>query len=195
MEFYYFRWRRSDVAGCGIRVPCYFPAVNVKIFFAVRLKPPDIKYKKQNVMKKTFFLAFLLSLLFSCTENKPVANPQELIDADLAFSDYSVKHGIQKAFIEFAHDSVVLLKPKRMPIVGKRSLIDSYAGKSDSGLVLTWKPEKATIAAGGELGFTYGLWMLIAAKDTSRGTYLTVWKKDENGNWKYIADTGNEGLK
>lgn len=145
-------------------------------------------------MKKAIILIFVVAVVISCNEKKKAANPWELIYADIAFSDYSVKHGIQKAFIEFAHDSVVLLKPKRMPILGKQSLIDSYAGKSDSGLILTWKPEKATIAASGELGFTYGLWTLITAKDTSRGTYLTVWKKDAQGNWKYAADTGNDGL-
>jgi ketosteroid isomerase-like protein len=146
-------------------------------------------------MKKAIFFIFVVAAIISCKERKPVANPQELIDADIAFSDYSVKYGIQKAFIEYAHDSVVLLKPNQMPIVGKHSLIDSYAGKSDSGLVLTWKPEKATIAASGELGFTYGLWTLIAAKDTSHGTYLTVWQRDAQGKWKYAADTGSQGLK
>ncbi|OFX58190.1 MAG: hypothetical protein A2066_05940 [Bacteroidetes bacterium GWB2_41_8] len=146
-------------------------------------------------MKKSFFLLCIIFSLFSCAENKPVADPQVLIDADIAFSDYSAKNGIQKAFIEFSHDSVVLLKPNRLPIVGKQSLIESYTGKSDSGLVLTWKPESATIAKSGELGFTYGLWTLIAAQDTSHGTYLTVWEKDTQGNWKYAADTGNEGLK
>lgn len=145
-------------------------------------------------MKNTFLLAVLLSLLLSCTDVKPVANSQELIDPDVAFSDYSVKNGIQKAFIEFADDSVVLLKPNRMPIVGKQSLIASYAGKSDSGFVLSWKPEKALIAQSGDLGYTYGIWTFIAPGDTSQGTYLTVWKKNAAGQWKYIADTGNDGL-
>lgn len=145
-------------------------------------------------MKKVFFLVFFLDLLFSCTEKKPVSNPKELIDADLAFSDYSVKYGIQKAFIEFAHDSVVLLKDNHLPIVGKNSLIDSYKGRSDSGLVLTWKPEAATIGKSGDFGFTYGIWTLAAKGDTSRGTYLTVWKKNSTGQWKYAADTGNDGL-
>jgi ketosteroid isomerase-like protein len=145
-------------------------------------------------MKKTFSLLLITFLLFSCSEKKQVADPQVLIDADLAFSDYSVKYGIQKAFIEFADDSVVLLKPNRMPIIGKRSLIESYAGKKDSNLVLTWKPAKAIIAASGELGYTYGFWMFIAQNDTSHGTYLTVWKKNVAGQWKYIADTGNDGL-
>jgi len=145
-------------------------------------------------MKTTILLLLVIWVLFSCSEKKPVADPQVLKDADIAFSDYSVKHGIQKAFIEFADDSVVLLKPKQMPIVGKLNLIKSYEGKSDSGVVLTWRPAKAIIATSGELGYTYGFWTFVAQKDTSRGTYMTVWKKDKNGRWKYIADTGNEGL-
>ena len=143
-------------------------------------------------MKKSFSLFLVIFLLFSCSEKKSAENLQVLIDADLNFSDYSVKHGIQKAFIEFAHDSVVLLKAKRMPIVGKQSLIKNYEGKSDRGVLLTWKPAKAIISESGELGYTYGFWTLIAKSDTSHGTYLTIWKKDINGKWKYIADTGNE---
>jgi ketosteroid isomerase-like protein len=146
-------------------------------------------------MKRSFSLLLIIFVLFSCSEKRPVADPQVLIDADIAFSDYSVKHGIQKSFIEFADDSLVLLKPNRMPIVGKLSLIKSYEGKSDSGVVLTWKPAKAIIAESGELGYTYGFWTFVAKTDTSRGTYMTVWRKDKKGYWKYIADTGNEGVK
>jgi len=145
-------------------------------------------------MKTTFLLGCIILVLLSCSEKKPAADPQVLKNADIAFSDYSVEHGLQKAFIEFAHDSVVLLKPNRMPIVGKLSLIKFYEGKSDSGVVLTWNPENAVIAESGELGYTYGFWTFITQKDTSRGTYLTVWKKNSNGQWKFIADTGNEGL-
>lgn len=145
-------------------------------------------------MKKLFHFAFVVLFLFSCSEKKPTANPQVLIDADIAFSDYSVQHGIQKAFIEFADDSLVLLHDNEMPIVGKQNLIRSYEGKSDSGVVLIWNPAKAIIAESGELGYTYGFWKLIAKQDTTQGTYLTVWKLNEKGQWKYIADTGNEGL-
>jgi ketosteroid isomerase-like protein len=145
-------------------------------------------------MKSAYLLTFVFFILFSCSEKKPVANHQVLMDADRAFSDYSVNHGMQKAFIEFAHDSVVLLKPNRMPIVGKLDLIKSYEGKSDNSFVLTWKPAKAVIAESGDLGYTYGFWTFSASNETSHGTYLTVWKKDSNGKWKYIADTGNEGL-
>ena len=145
-------------------------------------------------MKNILSIVCIIFFLVSCSEKKPVADPIVLMDADIAFSDYSVKNGYQKAFIEFAHDSVVLLKPNQMPIVGKQSLIDSYRGRNDSNIVLTWKPAKALIAESGEMGYTYGFWTLVAPKDTSRGTYLTIWKKNANGQWKFIADTGNEGL-
>ncbi|MFY9152586.1 MAG: DUF4440 domain-containing protein [Prolixibacteraceae bacterium] len=145
-------------------------------------------------MKNILAFFLLIVMLISCSEKKTVADPQVLIDADLAFSDFSVQYGYQKAFIEFAGDTVVLLKPNRMPIIGKPNLIDSYKGRSDSGQVLSWKPSKAIIAESGELGYTYGFWMFVAQNDTSRGTYLTVWKKNSSGVWKYIADTGNDGL-
>jgi len=146
-------------------------------------------------MKKAFLLILTMGFLFSCSEKKIVTDPQVLMDADNAFSDFSVKYGYQKAFIEFAHDSVILLKPNRMPIIGKQSLIDSYKGLNDSNQLLTWKPAKAIIAESGELGYTYGFWTFVAQNDTSHGKYLTVWKKYANGKWKYIADIGNDGLK
>ena len=145
-------------------------------------------------MKNILTIIYLLIFLVSCSEKKPVADPQVLMEADIAFSDLSIKTGYQKAFIEFAHDSVVLLKPHHMPIEGKQSLIESYVGRSDSNMVLTWKPVKALLAQSGELGYTYGLWTIVSQNDTARGTYLTIWKKDDKGKWKFIADTGNEGL-
>ena len=145
-------------------------------------------------MKILIPITFIILLLSSCSYKKPVADANDLMNADSAFSDYSAKNGLQKAFIEFAHDSVVILKPNRLPIQGKQSLIDSYRGRNDSNVMLTWKPQKALLAESGELGYTYGFWTFIASNDTSQGTYLTVWKKNSKGEWKYIADTGNEGI-
>ena len=142
-------------------------------------------------MRKYFAFTSIFLMLFSCTEKNPIADSQVLMDADIAFSDFSVRNGYQKAFVEFADDSVVLLKPKQFVIAGKQNLIESYKGKSDSAQILTWKPVKAIIAESGELGYTYGFWTFISNSDTLRGSYLTIWKKDINSKWKYLADIGN----
>lgn len=145
-------------------------------------------------MKKLQFILLFSFLIFGCTEKKSSPNPKVLIEADTEFSDFSLENGFHKAFVAYADDSVTILKPDHLPVVGKNALIKSYEGKSDSGLVLTWKPLKAIIAKSGDLGNTYGIWTLVTQKDTSQGTYLTVWKKDASGHWKFIADTGNDGL-
>lgn len=145
-------------------------------------------------MKKLQLIVLLFFLIYGCTENKPASDPAVLINADKEFSDFSVKNGFHKAFIAFADDSVIILKDKHLPLVGKNNLIKSYEGQSDTALILSWKPLHAAIAQSGDLGFTYGIWTRVVHKDTIKGTYLTVWKKNESGVWKFIADTGNDGL-
>jgi len=145
-------------------------------------------------MKNSNLLLFFIFLLFGCAQNKPVPEAKVLMDTDRNFSDFSLKNGFHKAFIAFADDSVVILKPDHLPVEGKSNLIKSYEGKSDSSLVLIWEPTNGIISQSGDLGYTYGIWTFVTQKDTSHGTYLTVWKKDSSGQWKFIADTGNDGL-
>jgi ketosteroid isomerase-like protein len=60
---------------------------------------------------------------------------------------------------------------------------------------LTWKPVKIDIAASGDLAYSLGNWQL-KGKDpkgndvTQTGKYITVWKKQRDGSWKVVADTG-----
>ena len=61
---------------------------------------------------------------------------------------------------------------------------------------MQWKPKGGTIAQSGELGYTYGLYVLKpAGKDTTLyGTYVSIWKKQTDGSWKFVLDSGNEGI-
>ena len=64
---------------------------------------------------------------------------------------------------------------------------------------LTWKPTKAEILGHGDLGYTVGSWELRAppvggqppATSVTRGNYLTVWKKQADGAWRMVFDTGS----
>jgi ketosteroid isomerase-like protein len=142
-----------------------------------------------------FLLSFILLLNFSCSQKVDVEKiKEELMNADLEFSKLSIEKGKNQAFSDYVHPDGVLLRNDGMPLKGKASLDSMQMLRTDSGYSLKWKPVFADATQSGDLGYTYGIW-LMTTKDTSMmGTYATVWKKDEYGNWKFILDTGNQGL-
>ena len=113
--------------------------------------------------------------------------------ADIAFSGLSKEKGMKVAFLEYIDSAGVLLRPNNYPIVGKEAR--QYLQKiNDSSFTLTWEPSSAEISTSADLGYTYGIYTL-ATKDTIiRGTYVSIWKKQGDGNWKFVLDTGNPGL-
>lgn len=81
-----------------------------------------------------------------------------------------------------------------MPITGKQAITNIYEKADTSGIRFSWEPLAGDIAQSGELGYTYGIYTLQVDTTIEKGTYVSIWKKDENGNWKYVLDSGNEGL-
>jgi ketosteroid isomerase-like protein len=119
----------------------------------------------------------------------------DLLNADIAFSNLSEEKGRNAAFAEYAADEATILRPYSMPLTGKDSIIHVLARHPDSLRRLTWIPISADVARSGEIGFTYGTYTLqIKDRAKEEGTYCTVWHKDSVKKWKFILDTGNEGL-
>ena len=152
-------------------------------------------------MNKVWFFLCVVCALASCdifTKKQPVAGPdykQQMINTDIAFSRMSLEKGVKYAFLEYIDSNGVLLKPANFPIVGADA-IDYLIQMDDSAYTLQWQPRGGTVAQSGELGYTYGVYALKpAAKDTTiYGTYVSIWKKQANGSWKFVLDSGNEGV-
>ncbi len=135
--------------------------------------------------------------LCACAESHEQQWEQEIIAADKAFSAYSVEHGSNNAFLHYAANDVVLLKPNMKPIVGHQALEVFYQGRIDSTYTLQWNPTFAKVSRNGDLGYTYGVWELFQKSDPEnirKGTYLTIWERQTDGGWKFVLDTGNQGL-
>jgi ketosteroid isomerase-like protein len=121
--------------------------------------------------------------------NTEVAGQREAIRAtDAAFSAASVANGSGPAFEQFA-------APNAIAVSG-----DLFFGPADIGAaftsapgdVISWIPRFADVAASGDLGFSVG----EATFDFADGSlffskYLTVWQKQNTGEWRYVADLGN----
>ncbi len=129
---------------------------------------------------------------------KPEVNYAEkikLLEADKAFSDLSEKGGMTKAFIDKMDDNAVLLRPDHLPVVGAYA-IDYLIQINDTGFVLKWQPHNAEVSGSGDMGYTYGIYSITpSVADTQLlGTYLNVWKRQDDGTWKFVANSWNEGI-
>ena len=146
-------------------------------------------------MKTVYFILSALFLFACSTENSLEMNPQELIDADNAFSKLSSEEGMNHAFLSYCASDGVLLMQGSMPVVGHEAVENLLGNRDDSAIKLTWEPIHAMVAKSGDLGYTYGTFSRyhVALDSTLKGTYVSVWVK-ENGNWKFVLDSGNEGL-
>ena len=147
-----------------------------------------------NIM--LFVLIINLFFMISCIKNTKLAHADVLLNVDINFSEMSVKAGMQKAFLFYFSDKGVMLRDNAYPLVGKNSLISQFANRSDTSFVLSWEPVYAMIAKSGDLGYTYGYYArtIKSTGVVSKGTYVTIWEKQKDGTWKFVMDTGTNGL-
>lgn len=142
-------------------------------------------------MKKLVLLGLLQATI-------GVLHAQSLSDVERAFSKLSSEIGFLNAVKQYADDSLVLLRPNHFPIKGQN--LESYLeSKWPENLILTWEPANEIVAKSGELGYTYGTYTLTTrqadgSQTIETGTYASIWRKNDQLQWKLVLDTGNEGL-
>ena len=99
--------------------------------------------KNGTIMKKLSVI--VLIGLFAC--NKPKADVSEILKADKAFSDLCMDKGMSVAFMNYAADDVVKMRPQEHPIMNKqdlKSMFDEH--KNDGDLKFQWKAVKELMA-------------------------------------------------
>ena len=73
-------------------------------------------------------------------------------------------------------------------------MIDHPLPASDKRPLLNWYPIVADIARAGDMGWTTGPWEFKSdikeAKPVAFGNFLTVWKKQADGTFKFAIDLG-----
>jgi ketosteroid isomerase-like protein len=152
-------------------------------------------------MIKVIVPVFTAVFFISCYNNTPKDIKSELdvkadmIEADRNFSRLSEEKGMKEAFIEYLDSDGVLLRPNSIPLEGANA-IDYISQQNDSAFSMSWEPRGGSVAKSGDFGYTYGTYLMkFKNKDSvARGTYISIWKKHADGKWKYVVDSGNEGL-
>ncbi|HEU4525801.1 MAG TPA: hypothetical protein VFR62_12310 [Gemmatimonadales bacterium] len=112
----------------------------------------------------------------------------ELLAADAAFSAFSVEHGSGPAFEHFAAPTAIAAGPTL--IFGPEAIGEAFAG--NPGDVVSWAPRFVDAAESGDLGFTVGdaAFELVGVPPFYT-KYLTIWRRMNDGQWRFVADLGN----
>lgn len=113
--------------------------------------------------------------------------------ADAMFSQRSESQGYTAAFTHYGAADAV--------IVGGSDLYWNAAGVAQalggwtSAEQLRWRPQISVGAASGDLAFTIGVATMTVRKGTQidrhHSKYLTVWARQPDGSWRFLADGGN----
>jgi ketosteroid isomerase-like protein len=147
-----------------------------------------------NIMLFVFITIFISTL--SCTKRTKNPTSGILLKTDREFSAMSAKEGMFNAFLFYIAEDGVILRNNSYPAKGREILKQWYSGKSDTSFILTWEPLFEKLSESGEIGYTYGTHTTtdkLSGKIT-RGTYVTIWQKQNDGNWRFVLDTGTKGL-
>jgi ketosteroid isomerase-like protein len=152
--------------------------------------------KKNGINIMLFVFIIILICIISCSEKTKNPVTGILLQTDRDFSAMSVKEGMFNAFLQYIADDGVILRNNSYPSKGKKTLKERFEGKSDTAFILSWEPLFEKISASGDLGYTYGIHTntdKLTGEITS-GTYITIWQKQNDGSWKFVLDTGTQGL-
>jgi ketosteroid isomerase-like protein len=117
---------------------------------------------------------------------------QEMVKTEQAFSKMAEETNTRDAFLAFIADDGLLFRPDA--VNGKKWMQEHPVPPSDKNPLLAWQPAFAGISASGDMGFTTGPWEFKAdrsdEKPSGYGDFVTVWKKQADGTWKFVVDLG-----
>ena len=135
-----------------------------------------------------------LATLAGCANGgDPAREAEALLATDADFARHSRAHGAAAAFEAYLADDAVELPREGDAIRGRAAVVDGLRALDD-GWVLDWTPVHAESSDDGSLGWTWGRYELYR-RDTphakAHGKYLNVWRRDEGGRWRVVADIGN----
>lgn len=116
-----------------------------------------------------------------------------LFDLEARFARDVLQRGGAAFASWFAEDGVALGNGAA-PLIGRVAIAKS-ANWSPRDYQLTWTPTDGVMGPSGDMGYTWGHFE-GRSKDANgnpvltSGRYITMWRKEPDGNWKVVLDAG-----
>jgi ketosteroid isomerase-like protein len=134
------------------------------------------------------FLLIISAPLVSAAQADPAL--KSLVQAEEAFMQMAKTRNTRDAFLFFLTDDAITASPGQGPREGKQHL--KQRAPDDSWLY--WTPAFSDLAACGDFGYNTGPWEFRQKRTDEEpvafGQFVSLWKKDRNGEWKIALDVG-----
>ncbi len=118
-----------------------------------------------------------------------------MADADRAFARFSMDSGGPgAAFSRWITEDGLMLGARAVPVRGPEQAKQAFAAFPATGR-FEWGPidSLAMASRDGSLGFTIGEARIAATPaDVSYSKYLTVWRRERDGRYKFVFDIGSD---
>jgi ketosteroid isomerase-like protein len=118
---------------------------------------------------------------------RPAADPDSeraiVLDLERQFSAAVASGGVSKAYATYAAPSLRLHREGNSPITESpqvRAYLDGMTQKP------AWEPIAARVSRADDLAYSYGSYALSPSGE--EGSYLHIWKRQPNGDWKVVLD-------
>ncbi len=119
---------------------------------------------------------------------------QELIAVEDAFSAMAQEKGVLAAFQHFAAPDVAFIDTDPRQFRGAAA-VQQRMGNFPPGATLKWSAYFTDVSDDGTLGYNYGRYEMRGKgpdgqERVGTGWFLSIWKKQPDGSWRYVMDTG-----
>ena len=143
-------------------------------------------------------LRLALILLFVALPSAPAADREklktELARREDAFCAMAKEQGLLAAFTHFAAPDVAFVDTDPRKWRGPAAVRERL-GTDQPGVTLTWSALFTDVSDDGTLGYNWGRYESRRpgpkGKEVVRGGFfLTIWKRQPDGTWRYVMDAG-----
>ena len=124
------------------------------------------------------------------------AAADQIVKSDAAFAQ-SVAEKNREKFLSFIADVTTFSGGTANELHGREAVMKAWSDFfAPDGPTLSWTPMKGEVIGAGDVGYTTGRSVFrqkgADGKVTERrGQYVTIWKKQADGSWKVVFDTGS----
>ena len=155
------------------------------------------------MFKLTFVSVTGLLLLAGCNTAPPApatpvvdvaAEQGKIRDLETAWSKDAAAKDLDKSVANYADDAILMM-PGAPAAKTRDAVRASWKGMlGDPNLKIAFAPDRIEISASGDLATTQGSYTMTMTNPKTKkpvedkGSYLTVYKKQADGNWKAIED-------